>query len=451
MKILFKSIIATVVLCFIFSCNKTTFVGADIFPNGIDVFYKDDFEIIAKTIRIDSFVTFDNLSFMGSMVCGKMEDPVFGTTTAEMYIDMHIASLIPPFNYIEDALVKEVTLDSVILVLAYNQAGFYGDSTLSHQITASQLQNEMIFKDSIWSTFSPAVSDFVFGETTLVPNAVDSVAALEPLDTAATFYTEQLRIRVDNDFVQPMISDTSIVSSDDNFTNYAKGLHIKSIPNGSSMWSMDNERASEIPYNTMQVYYSRDTVQSSYSIFIDGERTNYVTHDYTGSVVEEFFDDEEKGDSLLFLQGLAGPNIELDIPALADPEFDDFLVNKAELEFFVLEDETSELFEPIQEILLQRYDSNGDILVTEDVFLAFQSLNEASFDGDLTETQFDGQIIKKYTAIMSVHVTRMFNEDDPDTRIRIAPVNKRLTPSRSIIFGPGHSKYPMKFKLTYSK
>lgn len=452
MKVLFRSIITLSIICFVFACSKSTFVGSDLFvPDSIDLFYKDDFDIIAKTIRRDSVVTFDTQAFMTSMVCGRTVDPVFGTTEAEIFIDMHISNFIPPFQYSEDAILKKVNLDSVILVLAYEAEGFYGDSTVSHDLEVNLLRRKMIFEDTVYSTFRAEPSEDILGSKTFVPRLADTLKIFEPGDTSATEYTKMLRLKLDDEFAQAMIDDTSFINSDANFTNYSKGLRIKSTPNGNSMWAMDNTRSSEEPYNSVMIYYSRDTFQSSYRIFVDGDRTNHLVHDYAGSEIENFFDDTVKGDSLLFLHGLAGSDIELDIPALADPQYDEFLVNKAELEFFVLEDENSDIYDPLESILLQRYDSEGGIIVTEDVFLGLQILNDASFGGTLTETTIDGKILKKYTAVMSVHALRMFNDDNPDTKLRISARNKRERPNRSIIFGPGHSKYPMKFKLTYSK
>ncbi len=451
MKVFFRSLATILAILFIFSCSKTTFVGSDIFPNGIDVFYKDDFEIIAKTIRRDSIITYDQVDFMNSMICGRIEDPIFGTTEAEMFIDLHITSLIPQFQYLEDAVSKEVELDSVVLVLGYDPLTFYGDSTVTHDIEVNLLSRKLLFEDSIFSTFQGTVDDEILASKTLIPNLRDTLHILEPLDTSTTAYTEMLRMPVDDAFAQAMIEDTSLVSSDDNFTTYARGIRVKSTPAGNSLWGVDWTKTAESPYNSIIVYYSRDTIKNSYRIFVDGDRSNYFNHDYSGSVVEEFIDDVEKGDSLLFLQGMAGTDIELDIPAFADPAFDEFLVNKAELEFFVLEDESSDLYEPISSILLQRFDEEGNIIVTEDVFLALQVLNDASFDGVLTETVVDGMTLKKYTAVMSVHALRMFNDENPDTKLRISARNKRIRPNRTIVFGPGHSKYPMKFKLTYSK
>ena len=55
MRILFNSIVVIAAICFTYSCSKTTLVGSDLFvPDSIELFYKDDFEITAKTVRGDS-------------------------------------------------------------------------------------------------------------------------------------------------------------------------------------------------------------------------------------------------------------------------------------------------------------------------------------------------------------------------------------------------------------
>ena len=199
------------------------------------------------------------------------------------------------------------------------------------------------------------------------------------------------------------------------------------------------------------MYYTKEEVQSTYNIILDGQRSSYYNHDYSGSEIEAFFNDEEKGDSLLFLQGMAGSDVEINIPAFADTEFANFIINKSELEFYVYEDENSALYEPLESILLQRYNEEGNLVATNDVFLAQQDLQDESFGGQLTEGSINGMTLKKYTAATTVHTLSMFDGSNPDTRIRISARNKRGRANRSIIFGPGHSQYPMKFKLTYSK
>ncbi len=452
MKILFKSLITLVVFAIIFSCSKSTFVGSDLFvPESIELFFKDDFEITAKTIKTDSVVTFDLLSYMSSLICGKIEDPVFGTSEAEIYIDLHVASDYPPFNYIESGSVKEVIIDSVVLVLGYDPATFYGDSTVSHDVEVSLLQRELIFKDTVYSNFSPAVTSTILGRKTFVPNYSDSIKVVEAGDTTTTAYSQMLRIRLDNSFAEAMVADTSLINTDTKFVKYAPGLRIKSTPNGNSFWGIDTGKTATAPYNSIIIYYTKGLEKLSYRIFVDGERTNYFKNDYVSSQIEPFFGSEEKGDSLLFMQGMAGPDIEINIPALADPFYNDFLINKAELEFFVLEDENSSLFDPLESVVLYRYDSFGKAIVTEDVYIAFSVLQDESFDGLLKNRIIDGKTLKKYSAVMSVHALRMFNSANPDTRVVISARNKKIRPNRSIIYGPGHSKYPMKFKLTYSK
>lgn len=451
MKILFRSLLVVLIFSAIYSCEKTTFVGSDIFvPGSTELLFKEDFDIIAKTVRRDSFVTYDLTNSMPSLLVGKMDDPYFGVTEAELYIDLHINSVIPQFQFEKDGVPTLATLDSAMLVLGLDSKTFYGDSTTVHDVEVALLENKLIFKDTVYSTFQGVASSTILANESLVPS-LDSVYVVEPSDSIPKGYAEQMRIRIADDFIEELIQDTSLVSSDNNFTGYAPGIRIKSTPATNGMWGIDINKVNTSPNNSIIVYYKKGLDQLSYRIFVDGTRTNYVHHDYTGSVVESFFDDTEKGDSLLFLQGLAGTDIELEIPGLADASFGDFLMNKAELEFYVMEDETSELYSPLESIILQKYDGDGNLIVTEDVRVSATLLNNISFGGNVTKTTLDGKEVKKYTAAMSIHALEMFDDPNPDTRVVISARGKRIRPQRSIIFGPGHSTYPMKFKLTYSK
>ena len=454
MRILFNSIVVIAAICFTYSCSKTTLVGSDLFvPDSIELFYKDDFEITAKTVRGDSVVTSEPATFLNSLVLGKSVDPIFGTTVAEAYIDTHLEfSLAPGFQYEdENGVMKTAILDSVVLVLAYSPTQFYADSTVYHNLTVNALNEQIPSEDTLYSTYTQGFVETPLVEKRFRPNYTDSIRIIEPGDTIATVYVEQLRVQLELPFFEELMADTMLTESDASFIEYMPGIRIESAPEGNSFIAFDLTKTSESPNNRIIMYYTKEEVQSTYIIILDGERSSYYNHDYSGSEIEPFFDDEEKGDSLLFLQGMAGSDVEISIPAFADTEFSNFIINKSELEFYVYEDENSVLYEPLESILLQRYNDDGNIVATSDVFLAQQDIQDESFGGLLTEGSINGMTLKKYTAATTIHTLSMFDGNNPDTRIRISGRNKRGQANRSIIFGPGHSQYPMKFKLTYSK
>lgn len=452
MKLIQNTIVILVFVFLVISCNKSSFVGSDLFiPESIELFYKDDFNIIAKTVKRDSTLTSDGINFGNLFLNGMLDDPYFGKTTAEMFIDLHIGQNYPLFKYEVDGTDRFVTLDSAILVIGLNPESAYGDTLIEHEVFVNVLLDEIPQLTFLYSNYIPLFSEErPIGQATVIPNHKDTLTVIEPGDT--TTYAEMLRVPLQLPVFNALIIDTSLVTSDFNFVNFLPGIRIKSVPaNGNSMWGMDRSKTAENPYNSIIMYYTREGAPGSFRIFVDGERHSFFSHDYTGSIVESFLDDIGKGDSLLFLQGMSGTDIEIDIPELGGADFKDVIINRATLEFFVLEDENVDIYSPLDRIIISRFREDGSLVIVEDVFLSAEVLQNAAFRGDLEEVVIDGQLIKKYTAILSVHTLRLLNDEFSDTRLVISARDKIDKPNRSIIFGPGHSEFPMKLKLTYSK
>ncbi|GLR16570.1 DUF4270 family protein [Portibacter lacus] len=448
MKVLLYSLAAMLALVFTFSCNKTSLVGSELFvPGSINLLYEDDFEITGKTIMGDSIITYDGTSSISTLTIGELNDPVFGKTIGEGYVSLNRASTAPIFQY-DDG--QKVTLDSAVLILSYKHDGFYGDTLTRQEISVNVLEEDIFGADTMYSSFRPSAGSLI-GSKSIVPNFNDSLFITEPGDTSVSAYAQQLRITLDDSWAQAMIDDTTLVSSFDNFNAYAPGLKISSTPETSATFGLDFSTNQENPYNYITIYYTKDTLQLTYTIIVGNARHSYFEKDYSGSVVAPFFNDEEKGKELLYLQGLTGAEVEIDIPVLASNDFDEYLVNKAELEFYVLEDDISSDYSPAEAIYLERYNDDGETVVISDVIAASETGVVNIFNGLLQNTTVDGMTIKKYSAIMSIHTISMFNDDDPDSKLRIVTRNNSIVPNRSIIYGPGHPTYPMKFKLNYSK
>jgi hypothetical protein len=455
MKIFLYSIVACAALIFTFSCNKTSLVGSDLFiPDSVELLYEDGFDISAKTIRGDSVVTFDGESSFSTLMVGKIVDPIFGTTTAEAYTDLSLISTTNiDFKYTDNGEVKQAILDSVVLILGYQPISFYGDSTLAHTVEVRILDEDIFDVDSLFSTYQPEGEGRLIGTKTFVPNFSDSIRITEPGDETPTAYGNQLRMTLDKEWVQEMFDDTSLINTRENFNNYAPGLKITSSSSGSSTWGIAYGNSVNATVNAVKIYYTKDTIQSTYNIIVNGDGHIYYKNDYENSEIAAFFNDEEKGDSLLFMQGTTGAEIELDFPFLQNSEYNDYLVNQAELEFFVLEDATFGIHNAVESITMSKYDENGDLVILEDAFLEFGTdlLQEFKFDGTLASKEVDGMRVKKYSAFISIYTMERLASNSPYNRIKILPRNKSIIANRSIIYGPGHSKYPMKFKLNYSK
>jgi len=442
---------AFVVLTLSYACNKSSLVGADIFiPDSIDLFFKDDFEVNASSEKVDSILTYNGSVSISSLVVGELKDPFFGSTTAEGFVNVRLNSgNAPNLTYESGGVEKKVILDSVVLVLTYNQDGFYGDTNAIHNIEIGVMDNEYPVEDSIFSTFQPTASRII-GTKSFRPSR-DSFQLIELNDTS--FVSNQFRMKLDDSWARDMINDTTLVSSSEAFLDYTPGISIKSSTLSSSTIGFDfgAQANGALPPSYIYIYYREEDDLKLYRFPLGGIKHNYYEHDFSGAQIEDFIGDEQKGDSLLFMQGMAGPHIDLELPVLASDELEEFLINKMQLDFFTFENPTAAIrYEPIQDVVLETVDEDGNVQLIEDAIVSFESNQPIYFDGVLKDSDDNG-IVRKYTTIISLHAIQEIGSNQPNSRLRLTPRNKAVTPNRSIIYGPGHSQFPMTLKVNYSK
>jgi hypothetical protein len=61
----------------------------------------------------------------------------------------------------------------------------------------------------------------------------------------------------------------------------------------------------------------------------------------------------------------------------------------------------------------------------------------------------DGQVLRHYTLFITQFIDEV-RRGQVEPVFRLRPRLKNITAERSILYGPGHSEYPMKLKLVFS-
>ena len=101
------------------SCTKPSLIGNDLLPpeDNINVVFTDTLSIISSTVREDSVRTYSSNTAqqLGNYQIGRLVDPVFGTSKAEVYAQLRLLTTTPQFN--------EATLDSAIFSLTFRNNG----------------------------------------------------------------------------------------------------------------------------------------------------------------------------------------------------------------------------------------------------------------------------------------------------------------------------------------
>ena len=132
-------------------------------------------------------------------------------------------------------------------------------------------------------------------------------------------------------------------------------------------------------------------------------------------------------------------------------------VNKAELELTVANlPGDNENLEPSSRIFAYFINDDGAFQVIDDIAIDRGILTSLSaYGGRLTEEEESGMNLQKYRLNLSTYFQRIVEgEQEQSIYLRLALAtnfNKEIIPSRSVIFGPGHSEHPMKLKLIYTK
>lgn len=136
---------------FLLSCNKldTTDVGSDLIPAVDNV---NTFDTVLSITSTQSFFADTNkISRTEDHVLGRISnDPLFGTTTANIYLQLK-PNFYPYFfgnakDTINPILNPKTGFDSVVLCINYK--GFWGDSTMPQQITVKEVLDDD-FRDSV--------------------------------------------------------------------------------------------------------------------------------------------------------------------------------------------------------------------------------------------------------------------------------------------------------------
>jgi hypothetical protein len=432
-------------LLLVLSCNKSSLLGSEFFADDkLNLTFSDTLiSINAETENPDSVPALDlrsslSQTFFTKLPVGKMLDPVFGLTEARAYVGFTTASTI---NLDSTA---EYELDSVVWVMSYAGAEAYGDTTKFQKLVISQMKNELL-DNFIYSNRREDVNATPLARFDFIPYPNSPVVFRK--DTIDYRSRPHIRIKLDKSFGEPLVNPKTYLASGPyggDITKYFKGFEMK----------MENATNAMVSFNIaddstgIYIHYKKkfDTVPRTYQFRpIKGSFPSF-NHNYTVGTIDRFFNGKKiaRGDSLLFAQGMAGANIRLEFPNLS--KLGALAFNRVELEMTVQED-SADKYLPNEQFVITT--AKGEIvadLLTQGEY--------TSFGGGLNT---EGGGIRRYRFNISNHIHKMYRGTGgtaiyiiPDNRRGSIP-NKQETTRRTVIYGPKHSKYPMKLNVYYTK
>ena len=416
------------------SCNKSSLLGAELFSGDqLPVSFTDALAINAITETNDS--VFASLPY-DYLPLGKVNDPMFGKYESKIYTQFDSSAFYDFPNKI----------DSVVLVMGYSPKATYGDTMESQKISVyrltQEITNEGYFSNKTFLTESTPIGSLEF---TPRPSTFRTIT-LDSISNLASDTLPQIRIRLSDNF-KAQINDT--IKYTKNFNQNFKGIEIRSEKETGCMMNFDfgTNKISGI-----YVYYHNLGADKDRKIYVfrpSARRFANFKNDYANAPIKPFLNNQTKGDSLVFIQGMSGVNAKIEFPSL--DTLGKISINKAELEFTVKQDPN---FPPINQIILRSGKQEIIQDATVDAQLSNVSLSNRNFSfpfsGGQPKTEvINGETVVKYHFALSTHLQRMLYGLEGNI-IYLTPFYKSEKGSRVVLFG-SKTKFRPKLNLTYTK
>lgn len=456
--------------------NDATALGGDLIPavDNINTFdttidvetYNDIFTLLNDTTR--AFPSDEY--FLGRIT----NDPIFGTTDAEVFFELK-----PPvyrYSFANIPHPDSLILDSVVLVMSYLET--YGDTIQPQLLNVYEITSDFRSDSNYLVNTNTVVTGGLLGSRTIVPaNLKDSVKV--PFDTTA----RQLRIPLSNAFGQRLLFYDSIgpsgaYSSDSAFKTKFKGFAVKSQGGGNAIMGFNLQGAN----TKLAIYYryqkggtgiaKQDTTVNYFTFNTISGSANYVRRTLNGTVTSTFAPGE---DPLVYIQSTPGTFSTIKIPDLLN--VNNRLIHRAELIMEQIFDPSDTLFPHPSALMLDAYDPAKALFRTIPYdFVIDQSSgpNWGSF-GVLPTNKLDanGNVVKIWKFNLSRYVQHRLTNTVPLYDLRVfAPyyeyeeygippngtdieqflkVNPSTSKGRVRLGGGNHPTQRMRLRLVYSK
>ncbi len=436
------------VILYFTSCSDPTLVGAGLLEDDrADVGFSDTLSFSARSATRDSIRTYSPFtsSQLPSYLFGNLNDPLLGRSAASIYAQVYPENNSPGFS-------ENTVIDSIVLVLPYDIEHFYAKTAGEvFGIDVYQLAEVPLEDNEYFSNQELAVDPMPIGSAQ-VTVSVDSLefTDYEGTDTVMV-KIPHCRIPVDDSVAGLLVGlDPDVYESDSLFFDAFKGIHLRPGTENEGMLSFDL-----LSENAGIYLYYRDSLAGKPKRFLfdfDLQPTvRFVNfkHDYEGAPVAAFLEEPKLGDSLIFIQGMNGLEARLEIPNVTAMQ--GLVINKAELEVYAAnleEDESG--FVPIQQLILNAPDSDGDLFVVDDIaIIQAQRRSLEDFFGGTPQTDPNGGPTL-YRMNITAHIQGVI-DGEKENVLYIAPLEKAVTAGRTILYGPGHPQYGIKLKLAFTK
>ncbi len=372
MKKLQYSIIGLCLFIALFSCEKD--------ENNLGVNVGGNQNLVGANI-IDTFKVITYNGIEDTIITKGQSSPQLGTYKSD---EIGLAQSAIFVTLKPDTFgVKFPTVDFVVdsLFLTLEIIDVYG-KPVNQEFDVFRLDSQVINDSNYYASNSLPYTELI---GTITINENDSNIYSFPLNKV---FAEKL-----------ILADSTDMSSENNFTNFFKGIAI--IPKNSTLGS--NEGAiyglSRTGINMHLQYHSTNpnpTETFDTEIIYKVESDDYIfsqsTHDFAGSDAESVLNDSTIGEIFFYTQGLKGCIGKVEFPSLQTwyQDSNNYLINKFEFTIYVEDNST---FNLPTELMLTYKNSTGGISFTTAILNSFSG----SYSFTISASELDSQL-KKGTA-----------------------------------------------------
>jgi len=428
-----------IVILMLNACSNPSELGSGLLAQDQeDVIFTDTIDVLASTIIRDSVVSYSPGSPVTSFALGNYSDPIFGNHKSDVFMQITPANLNFP-------VLDGIEIDSVIFTLAIDSARTIG-------VFDQNLQFDIFEMADSFDTSEQIFSDDVFPVKPMAVGSYDDQPSLlntQPLyeaDGDTILEANMLKVRIDNDLGRVLVDSTTLQDLDKTFFGFYLQT-LNSSPSGDFL-SIFAENAA----TGLVVYYTNrtasDTVRNEYRFLtssIDVRSMNLET-DISGTVVEDYITGINTSEERLYVQGLAGPDVKIDISDILN--LGPILVNSAIVEFTVANDDGDQSgdYPPIEDVVLSRLDEENSF-TSIDEFIFGQTFFGGEYESDPDPAN---DVRGRYELQISDYIQKVVDGDEsPILYLRALP--KINTTNRSVLFGNGVSAYKPKLELTFTR
>jgi hypothetical protein len=333
--IIAKRISTILFIGFLFSaCTRigTTEMGLGLLPS-MDSYNTKDTILDVETETVDRP---DSLRVYGGddQVVGiTNNDPLFGSTTANMYFQLKPSF----FPYFTRGSRDSVVVDSAVLILAYR--GFYGDSSKPVVLNLKRISgNTPLNLDTSVASNYPEAYNIQTDATMANPVSLDFARVHDSIYNRFEAAKDEIRIPLNKTFTDLFIKgydSTTAYKTDTTLRQYFPGFALSASTAGNTnvlvrINLLDTNTKLALYYRTNSVTTTgvRDTIVDyfKFTLYSNGY-ANFVKRNRTGSEAARHFGVAK--DSLVYVQTSPGTLVKIKVPGLKT--FANKIIHRAEL------------------------------------------------------------------------------------------------------------------------